>query len=978
MTDWHTRSADEALAELETDADGLPPSEVDRRLEETGPNRIRSEKEISRFRIFLSQFQDFLIYLLILAAAISVLIGFLPGSEPQYTDAILIVLILLGNGVFGFIQDYQAEKAIQALQELSTPDATVIREGEKHEIPSEEVVPGDVIVLEAGDRIPADARLLEIQSLETMEAALTGESGSVAKQVDALSGSVSLPGRTNMVFMNTNTVKGRGRAVVVATGMQTRVGAIASEIEEAEDRATPFQEEVNRLGKRIGALVLGLIAVLSVIQIVFTEADLITVGLVAVTLAVAAVPEGLPAVVTLTLALGARRMLSRNVLVRRLPVVESLGSVEIIVTDKTGTLTENQMTVERLWFSGRTYGVTGSGVDEKGRFFRTDGPDESGAESESGAPDAVGSRDRSGEEAGVDEDFAGRNEVDAEHLKPLLLCGVVANDAEPAPEDEEKDFFGDPTEVAVLVSGAKAGIQRPSAEARIHEIPFTSERKRMTVVLDEAEADFRSGSSAEADSSPGAMAYMKGAPEVVLDYCDRILIDGETVELTSDRKEEVLERNRSFAGRAYRVLGFARKEVEGGVPQASAVSDAARDESAADDGSGGGSSEADEAIESGMTFLGLQAMIDPPRPEVEDAVSDCRSAGIRVVMVTGDNLETAKAVGEAVGFDPEGARTGSEVEEMDDEELSRVVEDVEIFARVAPDHKVRILRALQGHGYRVAMTGDGVNDAPALRNADVGIAMGIRGTDVAQEASDMVLQDDNFASIRNAVAEGRGIFDNIQKFVNFLLSANAGEVLIVFVGILLGTTFFPDSFAARTEALILTPVMLLWINLVTDGLPALALGADPIAEDVLLRPPRSGSEGVLDGTTLASILVVGGLMTVTGLALFFHEVSRSGDLLVAQTLLFTFIVSVEMVIIQVIRTRFGAGIFSNLWLLAAVASSFVLQLLVLYTPVRRFFEVVAVSTGGWMRIGAAFTAFLLLNVVVVLLVPRFRGAERPG
>ncbi|MDX1632930.1 MAG: HAD-IC family P-type ATPase, partial [Thermoanaerobaculia bacterium] len=405
---WHALSVDDVFSDLETSSEGLSRSEVERRREESGPNRIRSEEEISPLRIFLAQFQDFLIYLLLLAAAVSVLVGFLPGSEPQYTDAVLIVLILLGNGIFGFFQDYQAEKAIQALQELSTPDATVIRDGEKHEIPSEEVVPGDVLALEAGDRIPADARLIHVQSLETTEAALTGESGTVPKQVEAVDESASLPERKSMVYMNTNAVKGRGRAVVVATGMDTRVGGIASELAKAEDRDTPFQKEVDRLGKRIGLLVLGLIGILSVVQILFTEADLVSVALVAVTLAVAAVPEGLPAVVTLTLALGARRMLSRNVLVRRLPVVESLGAVDVIVTDKTGTLTENQMTVERLWFSGDTYSVSGSGVDEEGRFFRGGEPDGSGPEepeSETSVPGGDGSGEgiSSGEDGGSGE-----------------------------------------------------------------------------------------------------------------------------------------------------------------------------------------------------------------------------------------------------------------------------------------------------------------------------------------------------------------------------------------------------------------------------------------------------------------------------------------------------------------------------------------------------------------------------------------------
>ncbi|MFB6352509.1 MAG: cation-translocating P-type ATPase, partial [Halobacteriales archaeon] len=619
--------------------------------------------------------------------------------------------------------------------------------------------------------------------------------------------------------------------------------------------------------------------------------------LVGATLAVAAVPEGLPAVVTLTLALGSRRMADRNALVRRLPVVESLGSVDVIVTDKTGTLTENQMTVRRLSFGGTTYTVTGAGTGTEGEF-RQDG-----------------------------------SAVDPAVLEPLLRCGAVCNNAELG--SEPGAFYGDPTEVAVLVSAAKAGVDRD--HDRLRELPFSSARKRMTVVVDEEPP----------------RAYMKGAPEEVLDRCDHVLVDGEVEPLTDEHREAVLERNRVFGEDALRVLGFATKPVD----------DPEADES---------------AIETGLTFLGLQGMLDPPRAEVDRAVADCRDAGIRVVMVTGDNVETARAIGREVGFDPQGAMTGQDIEGQPAAALRETVEAVDIFARAAPEHKVRILDALQANGHTVAMTGDGVNDAPALRSADVGIAMGIRGTDVAQQAADMVLQDDNFVTIRDAVAEGRGIFDNIRKFVNYLLSANAGEVLVVFLGVLIGTALFPSLFAGHAEALVLTPVMLLWINLVTDGLPALALGVDPKASGILDRPPRGSDEPVIDRRMLASIGAIGAIMTVTGLALFFHGLLATESLVHAQTVLFTFLVVVEVVRIQVIRRRYRLSLRSNRWLLAAIGVTVGLQLLVLYTPANRWFEVVPLDAAAWTWIAAGFVAFLGLNLAVSWSLDRVVPTSRVG
>ncbi|KAB1190587.1 HAD-IC family P-type ATPase [Haloferax sp. MBLA0076] len=889
---WHTRSVDQTLAELETDEEGLSQTEAANRLTEYGPNEIQREDEISPLEIFISQFEDFLIYLLFFAAGLSLAVGLLPGEEPNYVDAGLILVILLGNGIFGFVQDYRAEKAMEELRELSSPDATVLRDGEKRTVAAENVVPGDVVVIEQGSAIPADARLIEVTNLETLEAPLTGESAGVSKTTDALDSETPLAERSNMVYMNTDAVKGRGKAVVVETGMRTEVGGIATQIHEADEGQTPFQEEVDELGRRIGYGIVGLIALVVVVQLLFTQASTIAVLLTAITLAVAAVPEGLPAVVTLTLAIGARKMVDKNALVRRLPVVESLGSVDVILTDKTGTLTENQMTVTRVAFGSDVYEVTGTGLDTEGEFLHDE------------------------------------THVDPDVLDPVLRCGLLCNNAEKAPASEDREYYGDPTEVALLVSAKKAGIEHDAE--RVREIPFSSERKRMTVLVAEGEVH---------------TAYTKGAPETVLERCNRVAVDGEVRELTDEKRAEILEKTEAFAGDALRVLGFAKKSVD----------DPDSDET---------------ALEEDLVFLGLQGMIDVPREEVDRAVSDCRDAGIRVVMATGDNLQTAKAIGAQIGFDPEGALTGTDVEKMSDTELRDAVEDVEIFARAAPDHKVRVLKALQSNGHRVAMTGDGVNDAPGVRNADVGISMGIRGTDVTKAASDMVLQDDNFVTIRDAIAEGRGIFDNIRKFVNLLLSANAGEVLTVFVGVLIGSALFPELFAAQSEALILTPVMLLWINLVTDGLPALALGVDPKAPNVLERDPRSTDESVIDTRVVMSILTIGVTTTITGLVLFFQTLGTTESIVSAQTLLFTFFVVAEMGIIQVIRRRFGQRLLSNTWLVGAVITSLVLQLLVLYTPLAGLFGVYGLGLREWGYITVGVLAVLVTNYVISLVYDR--------
>ncbi|MFB6172163.1 MAG: cation-translocating P-type ATPase [Haloarculaceae archaeon] len=885
--DWHAEPAEAALDALGSGSGGLDAATAERRLAAHGPNELQATERVSALAVFLSQFRNPLVYLLVAAAVLSVGVGVLPGQDPEYVDAALILLILLGNGVFGFVQDYRAARAMEALRELSTPDATVLRDGDPRLVDATEVVPGDVVVVEEGDAVPADARLLAATDLATDEAALTGESEPVAKTVAPVDADAPPADRTNLLFMNTTVVRGRGRAVVVGTGMETQVGAIASQLELAPERATPFQSEIATLGRRISAGVLGLIVLVAAVQALFTSADPFAVVLVAVTLAVAAVPEGLPAVVTLTLALGARRLLDQNALVRNLPVVESLGSVDTIVTDKTGTLTESRMVVRRLAAGGTTYDVDGAA-------------------------------------AGADEPFAPDPAAHGD-VAAVLRCGAVCNNA----TRTDDGYRGDPTEVALLAAADRADVDGDAT--RLREVAFSSDRRRMTVVVEEPD---------------GPTAYVKGAPQELLDRCDRLLVDGEPVALTGERRAAVEETVDAFAGDAMRVLGFAR--ATGVAPEANP-----------------------KTLEDGLVFLGLQGLIDPPRPEVRDAIADCRDAGVRVVMATGDNVETARAIGRDLGFDSGRALTGRDLASLSDADLRAAVEETEVFARVSPEHKVRVLRALQSAGHRVAMTGDGVNDAPALRNADVGVAMGQRGTDVARQAADVVLQDDNFVTIRNAIAEGRGIFDNIRKFVNYLLSANTGEVFVVFLGVLVGAALFPRTFAGDERALVLTPVMLLWVNLVTDGLPALALGADPQAADVMDRPPRDSDEPVLDRDSLLSIGGIGAIMTVTGLALFFYALTRTGDIVRAQTLLFTFLVAIELVRIQVIRSRYGLSVRSNRWLVGALASSFVLQLLVLYTPLATLFGVVPVGVTGWTWIAVATVAFLALNLGLLRVVGRF-------
>lgn len=864
----HSLSIKKIFKDLNSSEEGLSKEGANEKLEKYGKNNIKEKKGKSPIEIFISQFKDFLILILIAATVISFLVG-------HRIDAYLIITIVMANVIFGFVQDWKAEKSIEALKKMASPEAIVLRNNKKVKVSSENIVPGDVLILDQGSSIPADARLIEQHNLKTDESALTGESAGVNKHARTLEKDTDLAERENMVYKHTNVVRGRGKAVVVGTGMETQIGHVASKLQEVEKEETPFQKEVNELGKKLGGIILGVCAIVIPILIFLQGVSILDSFLTAIALAVAAVPEGLPAVVTLTLALGTKKMVKRDALVRKLPVVESLGSVDLICTDKTGTLTEDRMVVEKIYFDDREIDVTG-GFSTKGKFIQ-DG-----------------------------------DEINPDNLKLILKAGVLCNNS----EIEKGEVVGDPTEAALIHSGEKGNIKRDKLKEeykRTDEIPFSSARKEMTIIHEKGDEK---------------IAFVKGAPEVVIEECDRYWKNGEKKKLTEEKKREFLDKNKDFANQALRVLGFAYKDVKPKELK---------------------KEEREEEIESELVFLGLQGMIDPPREEVKEAIEDCRNAGIRTVMVTGDNAMTAKAIGHKLGFEGD-ALTGRDIDSMSKEELQEKVKEVNIYARVSPSHKVDIFDALKDNGHIVAMTGDGVNDAPSVKRADVGIAMGERGTDVAQQASDMILMDDNYKTIRDAVSEGRGTFDNIRKFVNYLLSANMGEVALVFSASLLGL------------GLPLTAIMLLWINLLTDGLPALALGADPKSKGVMNRKPRPKDVGVINKRMEFSIFGIGLLIAIVILVLF--KISLP-SIQKARTVAFTSLVIFELVRIQAIRSRYEIPLISNKWLSVAIASSVGLQLLVLYTPLKKFFGVVSIGFNSWILILAGLGAFALLTWVIV-------------
>ncbi|MEM2915991.1 MAG: calcium-translocating P-type ATPase, SERCA-type [Candidatus Woesearchaeota archaeon] len=868
---WFDQSVPAVLRELGVSpTKGLSDGEAKSRLEKYGKNSIEEAHKISLIKIFLNQFASPIVWILLAAMLICALI-------PEWTDFWVIAAIVILNAILGCLQEYRAEEAIEALKKMVSLKAKVLREGKVVEIDASEIVPGDIILLETGDKVPADARLIETVNLSTQEATLTGESTPVLKNTETLHDHVSVADQHNMVFSGTIVTSGRGKAVVVSTGVATEIGKIAKMIKETKAEPTPLQKKLASLSKMLGVLVI-IIALVVFGAGVFYGLPVFEMFLAAIALAVAAIPEGLPAVVTVALALGVQRMAKCKALVRKLPSVETLGTCSVICADKTGTMTHNQMTVKYVFANQESIPVSGSGYSPIGRFAKN--------------PDQFGM---------------------------LLKIGALNNNAKVEQENNEWKVIGDPTEAALIVSARKAGInveQLNITYPRLREIEFTSERKIMTTV-------HRMGAK--------MLVCTKGAPEVIVKLCTRQLVNGKIVRFSRSDAEKVLAMNEAYANRALRVLGFAYKQV---VPGSK------------------------EKLESDMIFVGLQAMIDPPRTEVKEAIQKCEIAGIKVVMITGDHLTTAKAIAKELGITGK-AITGVELDHITD--LEPLVEEINVYARVNPAHKIRIVEALQKKGHVVAMTGDGVNDAPALKKADLGIAMGITGTDVAKEASAMVLADDNFATIVRAVEEGRVIFDNIKKFVEYLLSSNMGEVLTLFTGILLG---WP---------LPVTALMILWINLVTDGAPALALGIDPAEPGVMKRQPRKIEENIVNKSRGTMILLIG-LIMMLGTLFVFDLYEPELQLAKAQTMAFTTLMLFQMfnVLNQRSETEslFVVGFFKNRWLWLAIMLSVGLQFAVVYVPFfQHLFGTVSLGVKDWL-IAVGVSASVLVFGEIVKMIKR--------
>jgi P-type Ca2+ transporter type 2C len=943
----HSQAAEVVVSALGSDiARGLSHAEAQRRLAQYGPNQLKSAPEIPWWKRLLEQFQNFLVIILLVATAISVVEWLLqdPREAALPYEAIVILAIVVLNALLGFIQESRAEKSVRALMALAAPEATVVRDGERQRIAAHEIVPGDIVLVEAGDKIPADARVIEIANLQTDEAPLTGESVPVSKDTEPVDADVAIGDRRNLLFSGTVATYGRGRAVVVATGMTTEVGRIAGLLETAEKEPTPLQQELDRTGKRLSVIMLGICAVVFATGLLATPVMTLNVVLglflFAVALAVAAIPEALPAIVTVGLSLGVRRMAAAHAIVRKLPAVETLGAATVICSDKTGTLTRNEMTVRAVFTAGMTVDVGGSGYIPEGEF------------TVDGTPLAPGSSIRNA-------------------VEQTLRAAALANDATLANSDGRWRVQGDPTEGALIVAARKLGIAEAELEQfpRIAEIPFTSERKRHTTVH-------------RPRANAGELrVFVKGAPEILLGKCRYLWETGKVVSLDEDRRAEISRSNDALAGQALRTLAIASRTVPASALGLDPQADGKRTKIKLPD-----------SIEDELVFLGIVGMIDPPREEVKAAVATAKRAHIRSVMVTGDHPATAEAIAcELAIFEP-GARTvtGANLRNMRDAELDAIVEDVRVFARVDPEHKLRIVASLQRKGRIVAMTGDGINDAPALRTANIGIAMGITGTDVSKEAADMVLTDDNFASIVRAVEEGRGIYDNIQKYLIYLLSTNAGELFTMFAGVMFASVFGLTS-ADPGLFLPLLAAQLLWINLITDGPPALALGVDPKDHDVMNRRPRPRGSGVLLTEDWIRLACVGVLMMVGtiavldayypgGLFTLFATGSAPNtfDEAHARTMAFTTLVMYQLFDVYNCRSRRRSAFsrfFENKWLLGAIAFSLGTHILVIYVPgLQAAFHTVPLTATDWL-VATGVSATLLLGMEIAKIFLRRRDAR---
>jgi P-type Ca2+ transporter type 2C len=894
---WLTDGAAAATG-LRTDpSSGLTSAEARARLESAGLNRLDPEPPVPAWRKLLAQFADPLVYLLLAAVVISIATWALEGAEGVPFEAVVIAIILVANAVLGYVQEARAEQAVAALQRMTAANSSVLRDGVEQRVPAHELVPGDVLLLAEGDAVGADGRLLETASLTVAEAALTGESEPVLKDPATLSGSVSLGDRVNMVFSGTAVTRGRGRAIVTGTGMATEIGRIADLLEGTEEEATPLQREINNVGRILGVAVL-VVATVVVAAILLTSdireaSDVVDVLLVGVSLAVAAVPEGLPAILSVVLALGVQRMARQNAIVKKLSSVETLGSASVICSDKTGTLTRNEMTVQKIVTLSGEVDVTGTGYRPEGELTSDGGP--------------LG-------------DGPLLNEV-----RIVLSGGSLASDASLREEGGKWIVQGDPTEAAFLVAERKAGFtgERSDRFSRVGEVPFTSERKLMSTL--------------QADSSrEGRVAVVtKGAPDVLLSRCTHEQSGEDLRPLDDDRCDEILAAVDELADQALRTLGVAYRMLPAEPPET-----------------------VDEEIEHELVFAGIAGIIDPPRTEVQAAIEEARRAGVRVVMITGDHPRTAARIASDLGIIEPGAPTvaGVEIEQLDDSAFQDTVRRSSVYARVAPEHKLRIVDALQAEGNIVAMTGDGVNDAPALKSADIGVAMGVTGTDVTKEAAKMILADDNFATIVAAVREGRGIFSNIRKFLRYLLSSNAGEVLTMLLGVLAAGVIGLDE-AGGAVVVPLVATQILWINLLTDTAPALAMGVDPPPDDIMARSPRRLTDRVIDAEMQFGVVFVGFVMAiVTLLALDIGLpgglVDGSDGIVEARTMAFTTLVIAQLFNCFNARSdRVSAfhHLFTNPLLWGAIALSLLLQVAVVYLPIlNRAFETTGLDAGDWL------------------------------
>ena len=879
---WYSLDVQEVSRELGTDPEvGLDIEEAARRLRDYGPNALEEKPPRSVLSMFIGQMKETLVLILVAAAVISAILG-------EWEDSIVILIIVALNAVIGVVQENKAEHALRALKEITKPSAKVVRGGKVLQVSAEEIVPGDLVLLDAGDSVPADARLIEAASLRTNESTLTGESMPVEKRPAVIGGEqVPIGDRINMLFMGTTVTGGRGKAIVVETGMKTQLGRIAQLLDEAAPESTPLQQRLSKLGKTLG-IAAGVIVALVFLIGLWRGENLLQMFLVAISLAVAAVPEGLPAVVTIVLALGVTRMSRHRAIIRKLPAVETLGTATVICSDKTGTLTKNEMTVTRIYVAGGLFQVTGTGYAPTGKF--------------------------------LDPDSNEISPLDNENLKLMLLGGMLNSDAQLEDTGEGHRVIGDPTEGALVVAAAKAGLSRSALakkSPRVAEIPFDSDRKMMTTFH-------------EIDGS--IPSFTKGAPDVLLGRCTGVLTDEGPVPLNDETRRRLLEVNSQLASEGQRVLALATRRWSE-LPTALST----------------------ETVERDLTFVGFFALQDPARPEAKEAVAVSRRAGIRTVMITGDHLETAMAIARELDILRPGEETltGDQLERMSEEELKNVVNRVTVYARVSPEHKLRIVKALKYHDHVVAMTGDGVNDAPALKRADIGASMGITGTEVAKEASDMVLQDDNFATIVRAVEEGRTIYNNIRGSIQYLLSCNTGEIVAIFSALLLGL------------GSPLSPIQILWLNLVTDGPPALALGLEPPLKGIMRRPPRKAKESLFSGGVGYRILWQGLMIGLLSLTAYFLALRWGRTLEEAHTMAFITMAMSQLVhsfnVRSMTQSLFTIGFGTNRSLIYAFLLSSAALLIVVFHPfLRDVFETALLRSSDWAVVISLSIAPLVL------------------